>query len=154
MRNIEVHKVALSAADGSGDLFVPQVNGVEQHGWASFDPRNLPGATSVSPLRVPVRALDGYDLQGVEFIKIDVEGHEPAMLAGAVDTIARNRPVVLVEVREKNRDEVIAFFDALEYRPYRVRDGRLVSWSRDSACEGENFVFRPGSAPTPRSSMS
>jgi FkbM family methyltransferase len=142
--NLEVHNVALSSGEGKLELFVPRVNGEEQHGWASFDRGNLPGATDFKVLEVPVRPLDAFGLKGVSFIKIDVEGHETAALAGAAATIRDSRPTVLIEVKDRNRDEVMGFFDRLGYAPFRLRRGKLVPWAPNGAGdEGENFVFRP-----------
>jgi FkbM family methyltransferase len=45
----------------------------------------------------PAFALDDYNLEDVRLIKIDVEGHEPEVLAGARETIERWRPLILIE---------------------------------------------------------
>lgn len=141
--NLEVHNVALSSSEGTLELFVPRMDGREQHGWASFDPGNLPGATDFRVLEVPVRPLDAFGLKDVSFIKIDVEGHEPAALAGAAATIRESRPTVLIEVKGRNRDEVLEFFDRLGYAAFHLRAGKLVPWTPNGGDEGENFVFRP-----------
>jgi FkbM family methyltransferase len=141
--NLEVHSSALSSTEGHLALFVPSVNGQEQPGWASFARDNLPGATDYQVFEVPLRPLDAFGLKGVSFIKIDVEGHEPAVLAGAMATIRESRPTVLIEVKHRNREEVLEFFDRLGYAPYRMRHKRLVPWSPDDADEGANLIFRP-----------
>ena len=41
--------------------------------------------------------LDRFDFQSVDWIKIDVEGFENAVLEGSRDTIQRNRPWLLLE---------------------------------------------------------
>ena len=41
--------------------------------------------------------LDRFDFQSVDWIKIDVEGFENAVLEGSRDTIQRNRPWLLIE---------------------------------------------------------
>ena len=49
-------------------------------------------------LKCFVLAVDALDLPGrVSFIKIDAEGHEPNVLAGLVNLLKRDRPVVLLE---------------------------------------------------------
>jgi FkbM family methyltransferase len=143
VRNVEVHNVALSACTGRRELYVPQVSGVEQHGWASFDRFNLPDATDVCALEVPVRTLDSYDLDGLDFVKIDVEGHELEVLAGAFETLQRNRPITLIEVRRQNRDAVLALFDRLGYSPFILRASTLVAWHGELPGDGENLVFKP-----------
>ncbi|HEV2150708.1 MAG TPA: FkbM family methyltransferase [Longimicrobiaceae bacterium] len=141
--NVAIRNVAVSCTEGETELFVPIVNGVRQPGWASFDRDNLPGAHDFEVIRVPVRPLDAFGFRGVSFVKMDVEGHEPAALRGAERTLRENQPVVLLEVKEKNRDGVFAFFDALGYAPFRVREGRLAPVGASGEADGENFVFRP-----------
>jgi hypothetical protein len=46
--------------------------------------------------------LDDFGFQECSFLKIDVEGHEVEVLQGAIETIARTRPRILIEVRGKN----------------------------------------------------
>lgn len=46
---------------------------------------------------VEMRTLDSFNLSDVDFIKVDCEGYEVFVLEGARETLARCRPVVLVE---------------------------------------------------------
>lgn len=142
--NVRVHNVALSSSAGELELFVPRVDGREQDGWASFDRDNLSGADDFRVLKVPVRPLDSFGLDSVSFMKIDVEGHEPAVLEGAVETLRRCRPVVLIEVKERTREGVFRFFAELGYAPHRLVGGRLVPAAEADGEAGENYVFRPG----------
>jgi hypothetical protein len=47
---------------------------------------------------VEVRTLDSFRFPDVRFIKADVEGSEREVLDGAKETIARDRPVLLLEL--------------------------------------------------------
>jgi FkbM family methyltransferase len=75
---------------------------------------------------VPVRPLDGFLAEhrkwvggsGPMLVKIDVEGHDEAVLQGARGTLAECQPVVLVETWDGGR-EVRALLAALGYRVYR-----------------------------------
>lgn len=96
--NVHVHPVALGAAAGSADLFVPVVRGRLVSGHASL---NASGGEAVR-YAVPVRTLDSFGFDRVAVIKIDVEGHEADVLAGARVTIAANRPMLLVEIEARH----------------------------------------------------
>jgi FkbM family methyltransferase len=54
-------------------------------------------------IRVPCLTLDSHCTErnlSPDFIKIDVEGHEPAVISGAWQTISRHRPVLVFEFWE------------------------------------------------------
>jgi len=48
--------------------------------------------------RIPVRRIDSFGFRTVDMIKIDVEGHEYQVVQGALRTIQRCRPAVMVEI--------------------------------------------------------
>jgi FkbM family methyltransferase len=49
------------------------------------------------PRTVPVYALDMFDFEHVDYIKIDVEGFEKKVLLGAARTIERCNPLIVLE---------------------------------------------------------
>ena len=72
---------------------------------------------------MPVRRLDDLldgERRSVSFIKIDVEGHEVAVLEGARHTIATHKPNLLIEIEGRFLDgpvqDVIDRVLALGYR--------------------------------------
>jgi FkbM family methyltransferase len=81
---------------------------------------------------VPAKTLDSFELTNVNFIKIDVEGHEKEVLKGAVNTIIYNDyPKILFEswdehVEKNNypaiqlRKELFEFIESLEYKIVKV----------------------------------
>ena len=63
--------------------------------------------------------LDGFRLPRCDFLKVDVEGMEEQVLHGAVDLIARCKPVIYVENDRRDKSEsLIKFIDSLGYRMY------------------------------------
>ncbi len=66
---------------------------------------------------VPVWTLDSLGLSPVTLLKIDVEGMEARVLAGAETVLRRDRPKIIVEVHgEKPAREVGEFLRKLGYR--------------------------------------
>lgn len=59
--------------------------------------------------------LDAMVAGPVDFIKIDVEGMEMAVLAGAAGLIARRRPFLYIEVLDGNVAELTAWVDGHDY---------------------------------------
>ena len=76
-------------------------------------------ATTAEGESVPLRRIDDLALPACRLIKIDVEGHELAVLAGARETIARHRPLLYVEnERPEHTAELTAAIAALGYTLY------------------------------------
>lgn len=132
-----VYPVGLSSQERTGTLFVPFYRGRLLTGWASLDPGNCPNAERNTELLVEVRPLDAYNLDGITFLKADVEGHELDLLIGARETIRRNRPVVLLEIKAKNLVPVRNFFSDLGYAERCLQDLAGVAGSE------ENYIFMP-----------
>jgi FkbM family methyltransferase len=114
---LRVHQVALSSRAGTGTLYVPR--GHDGHPLDEFA-RLTPVEGAHDTAVVPIRTLDEYALQNLGLIKIDVEGHELSVLDGARETIARERPVLLVEIEQRHLStsisDTFAAVAALGYR--------------------------------------
>ena len=60
---------------------------------------------SNSTYQAPLLLLDSLELPRVDFIKIDVEGMELEVLQGAMSTLKRCKPMMLIEpIKTKKRD--------------------------------------------------
>ena len=95
---------------------------------ARFNPRNL-GATSFVPAKtgpIPMVALDDLieaeELQGLGFVKIDVEGMHLDVLAGAKAVIKAFKPAVWVALTNHNSDfaATAKLLGGLGYAPVRI----------------------------------
>jgi FkbM family methyltransferase len=93
---VRVRPVALSDHRGRLTLRVP-LDGLQQmnHELASVA-QDFQGPTA--DFAVEATTIDAENLADVGFIKIDVEQHEREVLRGAMQTIIRCRPVLLVEI--------------------------------------------------------
>jgi FkbM family methyltransferase len=99
-RNVQLEACALAEENGEGELFV--VDGYRDWG-NSLRPPAVEEETRV--LKVPIRRLDDVlaqcGVEQVDFIKLDAEGAELAILRGAPKLLTRApRPVILAEVQD------------------------------------------------------
>lgn len=78
-----------SKPDSSGDS---RIAAYAAHSVDDAEPSASPNAP-----RIPLKTLDSFELQDVDFIKIDTEGYELFVVRGAEQTIKRCRPVMIVE---------------------------------------------------------
>jgi len=91
--NVEVHAAAVSNEPGTLRFHVAQF-GAGSHVVAAG---HVSGGT-IPTVEVPAVTLDGIDLSTIAFVKIDAEGHEPDVLAGARRLLAQDRPLIYTEV--------------------------------------------------------
>jgi len=94
----QVHALALSDAPGRATFHVPLADdGMVLH-YAGNLKNTHTQFRNERTYEVEVRTLDSFSFAGVHFIKIDVEGSERDVLEGGRATIARDRPVLLMEL--------------------------------------------------------
>lgn len=92
--NVRLVQAAATDRDGTLDLFVPR--GEPKNATVAVDGGDQPAESRVSVPGIPIDRLSA-ELDQVDFLKIDVEGAEPAVLAGMSETIARFRPMIVLE---------------------------------------------------------
>lgn len=127
--DVSVEQVALSDREGTVELHMPVVDGVVVTGCSTISSEASETYPASRAIEVPMDRLDAVYKGRVGFIKIDVEGHEQAVLDGAVQTIRRCRPRLLVEVDDRlspgGLARARAYFDRLGYTGHFVRQGKL-----------------------------
>jgi len=91
--NVEVRAAAASSRPGALQFHVAQF-GAGSH----VVPSGHVSGGITETVKVPAVTLDGETLSFIAFIKIDAEGHEPDVLAGARRLLARDRPLIYTEI--------------------------------------------------------
>jgi FkbM family methyltransferase len=103
-KRAHIEPVAVSDRRGKATLRMPyDRGGARQFGRSSIEPANKLEHEQIArteELEVETRPIDEYAFPNVGFIKIDVEGHEIAVLDGAVRTIAEQQPNLLIECND------------------------------------------------------
>lgn len=91
------------------------------------------GASFISPEEHPTKTftvhcspLDKFEFERVDFLKLDIEGYELFALHGAITTLIRHRPIILLELNRPvllrnghTNEQILKFLRGLnyEYRP-------------------------------------
>lgn len=99
LTNVRTHNIALGSQNSLGQVI-----------WSAHDIN--PGGTHLVPLDfaapdiitqpIIVESLDSCISHHVDFVKIDVEGSELLVFKGAERILAKDRPVILVEINPSN----------------------------------------------------
>ena len=104
-------KAAFTVADGGG--------GEGNQGMSGLGER--PGGTVIE---IQVTTLDAFAEEGkldrLDFLKIDVEGLEADVLAGATKTLKRFHPTIVFETGNEDREQRLAIRDSLGPLNYRL----------------------------------
>lgn len=68
-----------------------------------IDPNFTGGTHIIGEGDIQLTTLDSFEMEDVDFIKIDVEGFEHNVILGAEDTIRYNKPYMVVEQKGNDR---------------------------------------------------
>lgn len=145
-RNVVVHETALSDGDGSAALRIPRAGDHLTHSLASLEPDAV-ADHDVLVAEVERKRLDTVVQDDVAFVKVDVEGHELSVVQGASGLIERCRPVFLVEVENRHRQNatasIFAFFEDHGYDGLFLRGNAVVDvGSFDPAVDQDESVLQ------------
>jgi FkbM family methyltransferase len=94
------------------------------------------------------RFVDRHAPRKIDFIKVDIDGHEPLFFEGACETLDRYDPVILLEVNHLNYLEAGTtaweFYDSLKkngYRIYHESDLVEIATLEDFLVKCGNFAY-------------
>lgn len=167
-RKVRIENVALSDKAGKAVLRIPKAgaHGAED-ALGTLENANTLGGVPVNEVEVKAARLDDYDFPPVGIIKIDVEGHEEAVLRGGRELVRRDRPACMIEIEERHNpgalSRIVEYFMGLGYGAFYLSHGEFERIARPhidiGALQGErasmyvnNFFFLPYPAPAIRRS--
>ncbi|MDO4763977.1 MAG: FkbM family methyltransferase [Flavobacteriaceae bacterium] len=134
---INFFPIALSDENLSGILSFPIIDKEEFPEKSTLNPISADEDTKVFTQKVEVCKLDDWankrEFLRLDFIKIDVVGHELKVLEGAKETIQKFEPTLMVKIEQKHYEqdiwEVIKEIEKLDYSAHYL-------------CR-ENFILKP-----------
>ncbi len=153
---LRLFPTALGDSEGRIEMAVEARHGATT-GNAMMRP-DTPGDAALRKVSATVSRLDDLvereQLPAPDVMKLDVEGAEPLVLAGAAATITRHRPIILGEFHSKLMPsfgktfaEIGGEFLARDYRIYAfTRDFRLARITEPKAGQGNVLLVPEGKA--------
>ena len=145
---LQVESTAIGDRSGEAQVRVP----IRDMGRSTLALTNSVGTLGeLDIISVPVRRLDDYNFgEPVGFIKIDVEGHEEAVLRGAQALLAEDRPVLLIEIEERHNpgaiDRISAVLKSFGYSGYFFHAGHLEPMARFDTASDQCVAYLDGDA--------
>ena len=113
-----------AAGDRLGVMKIPVLDYAQPASFGSVEIKKLENPefigqdldyASEHAIEVPCITLDSLELPRVDLIKIDVEGMELEVLAGAAGLIERHHPIVIAEFIKAGKEKLRAWLEAREY---------------------------------------
>jgi FkbM family methyltransferase len=130
--SVDIRADAVSDTAGETVLRIPRLAQGADLGRATIEAGNhLAGDfAGIDEVRVRTVRLDDVIDRPVGFIKVDVEGHELAVLRGATRILTADRPKLLLELEERHVPGCVAaavtFLGGFGYRGAYLHEGRFV----------------------------
>lgn len=147
MNNVQCYRLGLSDHEGEVPIYFNEDNALNHEGLASLFPlRQKDEKKEVITLVLLDEIVVRESVEKVDFIKIDVEGSEWAVLKGSQRILKKDKPALMVELNDETAlmagyqvDDMIAWLRNFSYRPYViVRNGLVPLKTRPAFC---NAVF-------------
>jgi FkbM family methyltransferase len=109
IENVILHHVALSNNLGMTNIHT------NNNGDASLE--GIRDTKFSMSFPVNTKTLDSYNIDKINLIKIDVEGHEWEMIEGASNSIIKNKPIIILETfkTKKNIKKIEEFILQYNY---------------------------------------
>jgi FkbM family methyltransferase len=127
---------ALGATDGFLDM--PAPNYLQPSSFGSLELRQTAKSEFIGQTIDPARnqrvrmlCIDSLNLDRIDFMKIDVEGMELEVLAGANTSIEKHKPVMLIESIKTDKPALINFLHARDYKTFPLGINIVAVHSQD-----------------------
>ncbi len=142
--NVTVEAIALSDSKGQATLSVPVIDSFLHDQLGSLNNQDTILGRSYT---VPLMPLDRQGHTDIGFIKVDVEGHEEAVIDGGLNLFQQQRPILMIEIEQRhhpNKDiaEIFRKILALGYEGFFLLNGELKSlkdFSSDKYQDTKNY---------------
>lgn len=163
IRNVHLYNLALSNHAGNSTIYIPIIKGHLSSCEASLDLHfndysgyeRIKKSEEYISKKIKLATLDDFcdtnEINRIDFIKCDTEGHELEVLQGSEKCISKFRPILLIEifpyVHEGHFEEVCNHLKEYRYVGYVISDNKngVSELNRETLknSRGFNYFFIP-----------
>jgi FkbM family methyltransferase len=144
LHNVKLYNCALSDKKGKANMYIPDYKDGGENLYEASLSSHMDSPNSES---VEINVLDEIigKNEGIDFLKIDVEGHEMNVLKGSLSTIERCVPLMLIEINggihTENQQalDILSLLKSWHYTPYKRSGSSLVKLTKKD--DGFNYFF-------------
>lgn len=133
-KNIEAFNIGIS--DKESNVFLSQKESTRLTSGATVKREQ----TEENDIPIAIKPLNNFHFffkKNVSIMKIDVEGHEGSVLLGSSEIINAHKPIIIIEIFDKNKPAVFDILYKLGYKKVGLCETNI------GLCETNNFVFSP-----------
>ena len=127
--SVTVHPVGLLDQPGEAVLHIPVDEFGNEHDASASLGDGI--AANTRDEKVLLSSLDSFAFEKVMFVKIDVEGHEYNVLQGGEKLFLRQRPTILIEIKQRHKkrpvNEIFNLIQSWGYRGFFLKSGALIN---------------------------
>jgi len=141
--NVELHNVALGKSSGSITMVLPKTNGIMRTGLPHIMSNEQEGEHQTTQQVQMINTSAFFStFERIDYIKCDIEGHEWEVFSQLGEILKEKRPIVQIEIDQKNTEYLLPFFRELNYIQHGILAGKCVVESGKQTEQGD-YLFIP-----------
>ena len=128
--NVKIFNYALSNKNKFAYIHIPKINFNFDYALATLNYKNITNFKELKRVKIKVKKFDQlffntHSSKNIDFIKIDVEGHELEVLKGMSKFLKKSKPIFLIEIEKShntNFNKVFSFLMKKKYKTYILKE--------------------------------
>lgn len=142
--NVTLLNYALGKEEGSITMVMPTSNGMIRTGLphiAESEEEKQQHRNHEVQIKKPSDLLK--DIPHIDYIKCDIEGYERTVFEEMRSIVADRRPIIQIEIDEKNREFMFNYFKELNFVQYGIANFKIVKEQPGTQIEQGDYLFIP-----------
>ena len=145
LSNVRLFQAALGSKKEQREIVIPDLDGFSGYYWAHLARPNESGRREITEVFTLDELWDANEIEGVDFIKCDVEGGELEVLKGGQNLLKAQHPALLFEVSLITSERIFHDLHSLGYRAFVYGEGLIETETFRDGEFANHFFIHPKS---------